>query len=465
MTTRKPFKAREALGSLFAASPGATPPTDTDPGSPSPADRPLSVSQLSARVVSAIDAAFPERLSVVGEVSRPTTKTHIYFRLKDERSVVEAICYRGDIPKLAMQPREGDKVLVKGRVGYWAEGGRLTLRVDAMEHVGQGSLDAKLRLLKEQLMTRGWLDPAAKRPLPAHPRRIAIVTSRTSAALQDCLVTARQRLPSTEIVVVDVRVQGAGVEHEIAAAIAAVDRAAARMGIDALVLTRGGGSLEDLWCFNEEVVARAIHEARIPIVAAIGHEIDTTLAELVADCRAATPTAAIAALLPDRAALGEELAALADRARVGLAMCVAGRRDALRAVATRPCLVDPAAPIHRQRELLREVARRMQGQATTRVARAVDALAAERARLLRAIPARTALARGAIEALGGRLAAVSPYSVLDRGYVMVHGTTGVLTSAAAMPSGGTVSLVYRDGERRADLHGVGEPSDSPGTRP
>ncbi len=452
MATRKPFRAREALGSLFAAVPPTAPATAPPEGTLTPSSQPLSVSQLSERVVGAIDAAFPERLAVVGEVSRPTNKTHLYFRLKDERCVVEAICYRGDIPRLTVQPREGDKVLVRGRLGYWAEGGRLTLRVDAMEHVGEGALDAKLRLLKEALLARGWLDASVKRPLPLHPRRIAIVTSRTSAALQDCLVTARHRLPSTEILVVDVRVQGNGVEHEIAAAIRAVDGAAARLGIDAIVLTRGGGSLEDLWCFNEEVVARALHEARIPIVAAIGHEIDTTIAELVADCRAATPTAAIIALLPDRAALREELAALQDRVRRGFATQAAARRDALRAIATRPCLVDPAAPIHRQRELLREVVRRMQGHAASRVARAVDAVAAERDRLRRAIPARLAQARGSMDGLGGRLAAVDPYSVLERGYAMVANDEGVITSATAMPTGGQVSLVFCDGAREAVLH-------------
>ena len=413
---------------------------------------PLTVSQLAARITQAVDAAFPERLTVIGEVSRLTDRTHLYFRLKDEAAVIEAICYRSDAARLSVRPRDGDQVIAKGRVGYWAEGGRLSLRVESMEPVGAGGLDATLRALIEDLRKRGWLDPALKRPLPSHPTRIAIITSRTGAALQDCLATARARLPSTEILVVDVRVQGAGAEREIAAAVRAVDHAAARLGIDALILTRGGGSIEDLWCFNEEIVAAAIHEATLPIVAAIGHEIDTTVADLVADHRAATPTAAVMALLPDRAALREELNATSNRMRLALSRHFATRRQALEAVASRPALTDPANSILRQREGLVHWQRAMLSAATTLVLQEGARFRTVADRWSPMMMHRLESLAGSLETVAGRLAAVDPMSVLDRGYAIVRTEEGrVVARAENATSCKEHTILWADGERTATM--------------
>ena len=307
-------------------------------GSP---DRPISVGELAARIDTALKTGLPARVRVLGEISGLRDRTHLYFNLKDEGAVVGAVVFASTARRLATKPSDGLQVVATGRVDYYAPAGKVSLIVDRLEPVGAGPLERKFRELAEELRGLGWFDPESKLALPAFPTRIAVVTSRTGAALQDVLDTARRRAPFVEWLIVDARVQGDAAAGEVSRAIATLGARHTELGVDAIIVTRGGGSLEDLWAFNERAVAQAIHACPVPIVAAIGHETDTTIAELVADERAATPTQAAMRLTPDRAAMLEQLSTLDRRLRDSSAGRVRFSRELLRRFAEHPVFRSP----------------------------------------------------------------------------------------------------------------------------
>src|SRR5690606_26173107 len=216
-------------------------------------------------------------------------RAHWFFSLKDERATIRCVCFASSARQVECPVRDGMQVVCTGRVDFYDAQGHVQLYVDRIEPVGQGALELRLRQLMEELRELGYFDEAAKKPLPVLPRRVAVVTSRSAAALQDVIDTARRRWAGCRLYLYDVRVQGAAAAPEIARAIDALGRQHKRLRLDAIIVSRGGGSIEDLWAFNERIVAEAIHRCPLPIVAAIGHETDTTVAELVADLRCSTP--------------------------------------------------------------------------------------------------------------------------------------------------------------------------------
>jgi len=265
---------------------------------------PWTVSGLADRLDAALRSGIPPKVRVVGEVSNYTDRTHWYFDLKDASAVVNCVMFAGAARKAGAvlsggRPCHGMQVVVTGRIEYYTKGGRVSLLVERIEPVGEGALDAAFRRLCEELRGLGYFAVERKRRLPVYPRKIAVVTSRTGAALQDVLNTVGRRCPAVGIVLADVRVQGESAAREVGAAIAYVGEHHERLGIDAILVTRGGGSKEDLWAFNDRELAETIFLCPIPLVAAIGHETDTTIAELVADERCATPTQAAMRLTPD----------------------------------------------------------------------------------------------------------------------------------------------------------------------
>ncbi len=266
---------------------------------------PLTVSQLAQRIGETIGGGFPQPVRVVGEVSGFKPNTHWYFNLKDADSVIGCVMFSSTARSALFTPSDGQQVVVTGRPDFWAKGGKTSFVVSRIEPVGQGALDAAFKALCDELRALGWFDQARKRPIPRFPRRVAVVTAATGAALQDVLVTMRRRCPAVEVGVVDVAVQGDGAAQDISAVFRWLGREHRRLGVEVILLTRGGGSKEDLWTFNERVVAEAIVRSPIPVVAAIGHEVDFTIAELVADERAATPTQAAMKVTPDTPALLE----------------------------------------------------------------------------------------------------------------------------------------------------------------
>jgi exodeoxyribonuclease VII large subunit len=310
------------------------------------------VRQVNELIRGALVERLPATIHVVGEIadlSRPSSG-HVYFTLKDHTSELPCVMWRSVAAKVRFELKPGLEVIATGKVDVYIPRGVYQLYISRLEPRGIGALELAFRQLRERLEREGLFDPARKKPLPRIPQRVGLVTSPTGAAIRDILQTLRRRFLPLEIVLFPVRVQGEGAAEEIAAAIRLMNAVAERLGgIDVAIVGRGGGSLEDLWAFNEEIVARAIAESRIPIVSAVGHEIDVSISDLVADARAATPTAAAQLIVPQASELlkwlsqSQQRACRALRHRLELAQA---RLDALLAsdVLSRPlALLQPHA--------------------------------------------------------------------------------------------------------------------------
>jgi exodeoxyribonuclease VII large subunit len=389
---------------------------------PDPADV-LTVSALTAQIRAALEGEFGS-VWVSGEISnlaRPSSG-HLYLSLKDERATLRAAIYRGIAFRLRFEPRDGMQVIARGRLSVYEPRGDYQLAIEEIQPKGIGALELALQQLRERLQAKGYFDPRHKKPLPSFPRTIALITSPTGAAVRDMLELLARRWPVAAVVVVPVRVQGDGAADEIAAAIRAVNRlhVAGSMRLDALIVGRGGGSLEDLWAFNEEVVADAIFVSKIPVISAVGHEIDVTLSDLVADHRALTPSHAVTDLTPDREALVASLADLGDRLRARVARRVDQGRQRLDSIADRRVFRSPL-------DRVRDVERRLDD---------LD----DRLRRSAGVPVERARTR--VGALAGRLESLSPLNVLSRGYSLTRTPAGGVVRDASRIRPGDV-LVTR----------------------
>jgi exodeoxyribonuclease VII large subunit len=281
-----------------------------------PYPRLQSVSELTGSIRGLLETSFPF-ITVLGEISnlRRAVSGHLYFSLKDRQAQIRAVMFKQQCRYLAQPPADGQEVVCRGRVSVYEPRGEYQLVVDYMESKGAGELQIAFDLLKRRLEGEGLFAASAKKPLPFLPERIALITSPTGAAVFDFLRTAAARFPSVPVEIHPVRVQGQGAAGEIVAALAAANT---RRTAEVIVLCRGGGSLEDLWSFNEEQVARAIFASEIPVVVGVGHEMDFTIADFVADVRAPTPTAAAALVLPRRQELHARMGELEQRLVGGL---------------------------------------------------------------------------------------------------------------------------------------------------
>ena len=448
MTGRLPFNPRQTAAAqdseakrAAAAETSASAPADTAVTAGN-----LTVSQLAAMISDAVQGVTKQSIRVVGEIGNFTDRTHWYFSIKDAEAVVSCVMFAGAARKhsTGFVPQPGQQVVVTGKLDFYKPQGKVTLIVERIEPVGQGALEIAFRKLCEELRELGWFAPERKRELPVFPRRIAVVTSRTGAALQDVIDTARRRCPAVELCLIDTLVQGAGAAPGVAAAVNWVSRNAERLGIDALLVTRGGGSMEDLWAFNERVVADAIVHCSVPVVAAIGHETDTTIAELVADLRAATPTQAVMHLTPDREALVEQLAASQSRlamlvkrgARergVHLAALVkhlgaageastARRRRRLDSASARIERHRPTAIYAQRRAALERAAQELHDSIKARLSREpIDRLAADLSRAVQVAGDRRA---EQLAAMQRQLDLVGPIGVLRRGFSVTLNAAG-----------------------------------------
>ncbi len=257
-------------------------------------ERIFTVSELTALVRSVLQNHLPERILVSGEISNLSQPDsgHIYFTLKDEYAQINCVIWRSVASKIKFSLEDGLAVIAGGSVDIYAPRGQYQLYVDMLKPAGIGELELAFRQLKEKLEKQGLFDSARKKPIPQYPFTIAVITSATGAAIRDIVRTLNLRWPIGKVLIYPVQVQGENAKYEIAQAIKDLNIYADDLNIDLIILARGGGSLEDLWAFNEEIVARAIYESELPIITGVGHEIDITIADLVADLRAATPTAA-----------------------------------------------------------------------------------------------------------------------------------------------------------------------------
>jgi exodeoxyribonuclease VII large subunit len=360
------------------------------------AEKVLSVSELTQQVKFLLEEAFPV-ITLAGEISglsRPASG-HVYLTLKDANAQVSSVIYRNTAIRIPFELRNGMDVIVRGKLTVYPPRGSYQFMIEDMQPKGIGAAELALRQLKEKLQKLGYFAGERKRALPSFPRRIAVVTSPTGAAIRDILETLGQRWLACDVWVLPVRVQGEGSALEIARALTQLNTVS---GLDLVIVGRGGGSSEDLSSFNDERVARAIFESRIPVVSAVGHEIDVTIADLVADHRALTPTAAAQMVVPHRDELREYLDLVRHRARHSLVRIANQLRQRVADLASRPCFRLPF-------ELIRVRERRLDD-LEGRIHRAIrQHLAQLRERLLRQ---------------GARLGALSPLNVLARGYSLTR---------------------------------------------
>ncbi|WP_231363855.1 exodeoxyribonuclease VII large subunit [Verrucomicrobium sp. 3C] len=393
------------------------------------AEKPLSVGELTRMVRGLLEAGFPQ-VWVEGEISnlRSPSSGHAYFTLKDEKAVIQVVLFRSDAARLPIRLREGAAVVVRGRLTVFEARGQYQVVATDVQARGEGALLERLEALKKKLAAEGLFDAARKRRLPLFPERVGLVTSLKGAVIQDFLRILERRAPGLEILVRDVPVQGAQAAKAIAAAIRAFNDPPS---VDVLVIARGGGSLEDLWPFNEELVARALADCRLPTVSAVGHETDFTIADLAADLRAPTPSAAAELIARDWSDWRGEVAQLARRAERAVARMLEISRERLVRVAGNPFFCEPSRMILRWQQMLDE-----QEEALDRSLRRALSLKRERweslVRHWRAVRCEEQIRRLS-ERVGqwaARLASLSPESTLGRGYAIAFDDHGRILRAA-----------------------------------
>ncbi len=412
----------------------------------------LTVSELTYRIKDLLEGEFPD-LWVRGEISnfKHHSSGHWYFTLKDAHAQLSCVCFRLQNRLIRFRPEDGLEVYARGRLSVYEKRGEYRLLVDYMEPVGVGSLQLAFEQLKARLAAEGLFDPERKRPLPLMPRKIGVITSPTGAVIRDILRILKRRNRGIDVLIFPVRVQGDGAAEEIAEAIRILNR---RDDLDVLIVGRGGGSIEDLWAFNEEVVARAIFHSRIPIISAVGHETDFTIADFVADVRAPTPSAAAEMVAARRDELIERFAALELRLVKATRYLIVRRRERLSQLQARPGLMRARNLVQQALQRADDLDYRLQIAMTKRLRAAREHFAALSLRLTAQRPSRRlAETRGRLALLQnrlnatireriqtarrhlssavGKLDALSPLAVLSRGYAIVWNERGAIVRDAA----------------------------------
>ncbi len=384
----------------------------------------LSVTQLNTYIKSLLDG--DPRLGdlfIRGEISnfKRHSSGHLYLTLKDESARVPAVMFRFNAMRLRFAPQDGMRVIARGRVSVYDRDGKYQVYIEEMHPDGVGDLSVAYEQLKERLAAEGLFDRAHKRPLPRYPGRVGVITSPTGAAVHDIITVLARRFPAAELVLCPVQVQGDGAADSICAALELFNQ---KQAADVIILGRGGGSIEDLWAFNEEPVARAVYRSEIPVISAVGHETDYTICDFVADVRAATPSAAAELAVPDARELAAQLAALHNRMLGRAAAVTAEKKAQLAALRAYPCF---QSPMH----FLEDEHQRLDGYA-----------AALRAGMDRRLSdGRTALARQA-----AALDLLSPMKVLARGYSIAQDKRGkILTRVKQVTPGNPILLRMADG--------------------
>ncbi|HQE91370.1 MAG TPA: exodeoxyribonuclease VII large subunit [Anaerolineae bacterium] len=395
----------------------------------SPVDHPYTVSEITGRIRVLLEQEpLLQDVWIEGEVSNfsRASSGHLYFTLKDAGAQINSVVWRSQAQGITYMPRSGDQVIVHGRIGLYEQGGRYQIYVDAIQPAGRGSLFQEFERLKAQLEAEGLFTPERKRPLPAYPQRIGVVTSPTAAAFRDVINVLTRRYPLAEVLLSPTLVQGETAPAQIVAALAALN---ARDDVDVILIVRGGGSLEDLWAFNDERVARAVAASRLPVISGVGHETDFTLTDFAADRRAPTPSAAAEMATPDRIELQVALQQHQTRLVRIFDTRLQGFRDQVTRLSHALQYLSPAARLANSRQ------------------RVDDLLAHADA----AVAHRMVMQRQQVQGLSARLASLNPDAVLARGYAIVQEreSGNVITSAKAITPGLALTLRLQDGEAAA----------------
>jgi len=416
----------------------------------------LKVSEATRAIATLVRADEQLRdLWIEGEVGRVTISTagHAYFALKDERSQLQCVWFRDDRVRSAFQPQTGLRIVVHGRVDLYEPQGALQLYVESIQPSGVGNLALRFEQLKAKLTAEGLFESARKRPLPPRPAVVAVVTSPTGAVWKDVCTVLARRWPLVRVVLVSAAVQGEGSAESIVRALRRIERYVDLLGAAGLaseapsvtILARGGGSLEDLWSFNDEAVVRAIVAHRLPVVSGVGHEVDVTLADFAADVRAPTPSAAAELVVPDRVELAAALGRGADRMHAAAARVLTSAQREVdverRALDRLQPRVRLAAARERAGDLLDRATRAIRlriGEGRARQERLADALPALATR-------RVTRARGALDAAASALGVLAPNATLERGYAIVRTDDGAIVRDPA-PAGSRLSIRVAHGE-------------------
>jgi exodeoxyribonuclease VII large subunit len=445
--------------------------------------RVLTVSALSAQLAAVMEERFPA-VWIEGEISnfKVYGSGHAYFTLKDEGAQLRCVLFRTRARRVRFEPKDGLHVMAFGAVEVYAQRGEYQLVVELLEPRGLGALQLAFEQLKERLAAEGLFSPARKRPLPRYPRKIGIVTSPSGAALRDMLRVIGRRFGEIHIVLAPARVQGEGAAGEVAQGVRELN---ALGGVDVIIVGRGGGSLEDLWAFNDEMLARTIAASKIPVISAVGHEVDFTIADFVADVRAATPSNAAELVVKEKRAVVESLADLSARLRRAMGRAMAVQRDRLERTRGRRVLTDPGRPLRDLERRLDEARARLRQAALGAVARGEHRveLAGRGLRALspvaRTLNGRRALTdlhgrlgRGVAQALvraghhlgaaAGRLDSLSPLAVLGRGYSLTRTPTGrIVRTWREVTAGDAVRVLLHEGSLDCRVDATRETDDRP----
>jgi exodeoxyribonuclease VII large subunit len=413
----------------------------------------FSVSELTSAIRLLLEPQF-RGISVRGEISnfKAQASGHLYFSLKDAQAQISCALFRGSAGQLERQPKDGDQVIVKGELSIYPPRGNYQLIVRELQLIGVGELLLKLHQLKEKLAARGWFDPSHKKALPKLPARIGIVTSPTGAVIQDILQVLRRRFSHVSVLLNPVKVQGEGAAQEIAQAIEEMNR---YQLADVLIVGRGGGSMEDLWAFNEEPVVRAVYESCIPVISAIGHETDVTLADFAADVRAPTPSAAAELAIAERANLETILQKSTIQSHTWIAQIIRERKQQVRALFMHPLLCQPHTLFVQQSLRLDDVTRQLELlRPSTQITLLRQRTEAYRMRLGEALDSLRKLLRFRREFLQQRsatFASLHPRTLLKKGFALLFSEKGdsLILSAKELRSSPSFIALLADGRVRA----------------
>ena len=395
----------------------------------------LSITQINEYIRSKMDCdKLLNNVAVLGEISnyKVYPSGHHYFTLKDEGASLKCVMFKSSAMRLRFRPENGMKVIAMGKISVYPRDGAYQLYCSAMAMDGIGDLHAAFEQLKAKLGAQGLFDPAHKKAIPQYPGTIGIVTSSAGAAVHDMLRILRKRYPLTKVLLLPVRVQGVEAPGEI---VAAIRYANYHKLADLLIVGRGGGSIEDLWAFNDERVAYAIFDSQIPIISAVGHEPDVTISDYVADLRAATPSNAAELAVPDQEALRQTLDAMLDNMSYSLMRQIKGARQHLKALSGSNALQSPDAYLRQRRETLASVTNR----------------------LVSAQSRGIALKKQRFVTLTSKLDAMSPLKVLTRGYAMTQTENGeLLKSVRSVTVGDSIKVSLQDGSITAKVSDIKE---------
>lgn len=428
----------------------------------------LTVSELTLAIKKTLEPQFAH-LQVKGEVTnlRQQSSGHLYFSLKDQDSQISAVLFKGSAQKLPYLPKSGDQVVVRGELSLYAPRGSYQIIVRDLERAGVGELLMKLHQLKEELKGRGWLSPECKKPLPKYPKTIGVVTSPTGSVIQDIIHVLKRRFPQFHLILNPVKVQGPGAAEEIAAAIKEFNTHSL---VDVMIVGRGGGSLEDLWPFNEECVAEAIFHSKIPIISAVGHETDVTLADCVADMRAPTPSAAAEISVREQTAQMEFLTQTIRRLDHYLKQHLRHAKSLLSGISRHPLLASPYAMLAEHYQRVDDFSNNLDTAIKHKISKKnLELMAFQRElqgyrpikqieylkgklqtfseRFEQGIKQITKQKKESLKYLSEHLNALNPKSILKKGYCIpfAEKTHSVMMSSRVVDEGMHISLQFHDG--------------------